>query len=244
MEGSKSVHQRDDAKEAEAGGSALLARCSSFKQGDRVMVMGRDAEGAKTYRTATIATTITREAGSTDAVAVVPTITGLKVRFIGTAKGMSDEHVQAQDLANVTEETLRLKKVKGARVEDSPLAEAEEALAEGAPPEEGPAEGPPAEEGLLEEELDEGMLGEENRPTASEKPTACRRHRHLPLPGKSRRFRRFRRVPNLRGRPPVGRQGRVLYLTVRALARRALARLLNRALAPVVTRATARAAVA
>lgn len=50
------MHQRDDAKEAEAGGSALLARCSSFKQGDRVMVMGRDAEGAKTYRTATIAT--------------------------------------------------------------------------------------------------------------------------------------------------------------------------------------------
>ena len=44
--------------------------------------------------------------------AVVPTITGLKVRFIGTAKGMSDEHVQAQDLANVTEETLRLKKVR------------------------------------------------------------------------------------------------------------------------------------
>ena len=59
MEGSKSVHQRDgaskEAEESAAGGSAL-ARCSSFKQGDRVIVVGRDAEGAKTFRTATVAT--------------------------------------------------------------------------------------------------------------------------------------------------------------------------------------------
>lgn len=59
MEGNKSVHQRDGAsKEAEEGvaGGSALARCSSFKQGDRVIVVGRDAEGAKTFRTATIAT--------------------------------------------------------------------------------------------------------------------------------------------------------------------------------------------
>lgn len=59
MEGNKSVHQPDGAsKEAEEGGAggSGLARCSSFKQGDRVIVVGRDTEGAKTFRTATIAT--------------------------------------------------------------------------------------------------------------------------------------------------------------------------------------------
>lgn len=43
---------------------------------------------------------------------MVPATTRVKVRFIGTAKGMTDEHIQAQDLCKVTEETLRLKKVR------------------------------------------------------------------------------------------------------------------------------------
>lgn len=35
----------------------------------------------------------------------------IKVRFIGTAKGMSDERVDAKDLLDVNKETLTLKKV-------------------------------------------------------------------------------------------------------------------------------------
>lgn len=35
---------------------------------------------------------------------------GVKVRFIGTAKGMADEHVEPERLLTVSEETMRLKK--------------------------------------------------------------------------------------------------------------------------------------
>ena len=37
----------------------------------------------------------------------------VKVRFVGTAKGVSDERVQAKDMLKMSEETLRLKKVRG-----------------------------------------------------------------------------------------------------------------------------------
>lgn len=43
-----------------------------------------------------------------------PQTTGrtVKVRFTGTAKGMSDEHVDVKDLLDVNEDTMRLKKVR------------------------------------------------------------------------------------------------------------------------------------
>lgn len=88
------MHQRDDAKEAEeAGGSALLPRCSSFKQGDRVMVVGRDADGATTYRTATVATVRgnapppCRGLGHVDD---VPSLLALAVSMLRDARGQDE----------------------------------------------------------------------------------------------------------------------------------------------------------
>lgn len=45
--------------------------------------------------------------GNTEAASVK-----VKVRFFANAKGILEEHVQAKDVLKVTEETLRLKKVR------------------------------------------------------------------------------------------------------------------------------------